>query len=66
MAGDAVFLEEELNALGVGLDHLVLVGEKGGEVHLEALHPSPDQALFHLVDALGGFQKGLGGNAPHP
>src|SRR5690606_1250145 len=62
---DLVLPEEELDALDVGLDHLVLVGEHGLQVELDLadLDPEAGERVLRLLELLAGLQERLGGNA---
>ena len=67
VAGDLALLEQAVDALGVGLDHVVLVGEHGGQVEFDRahLHAEAAQAVLGLVVVLAGLQQGLAGDAAH-
>jgi hypothetical protein len=61
---DLVLLEEELDALGVGVDGRLLVGEHLRQVDLRR---GAEMPIFveraGLVEELGGVEHGLGGDA---
>ncbi len=63
--GDLVLLEQELDALGVAVDGVLLVGHQLGKVDLRGRDGDAHagKAMARLGEKLGGMQKRLGGNA---
>src|SRR5690606_26105536 len=62
---DLVLLEEELDALGVAVDGLVLEGEHLFQVELRLRHLDSHtlEALARLMEEFGGMEQRLRGNA---
>ena len=67
VARDLAFFEQAVDALGVGLDHVVLVGEHGGQIEFDRadLHAEAAEAVLGLVEVFAGLQEGFAGDASH-